>query len=762
MDNTTILFNAIQRTYRNAIVGLIREKLTQVHGTAGINQVRRLFAKKNPETKKTQWETIRDAANERRSAGTGELSTTIRDEFELIGVESFYNIFENETLFDVLCPSHANKPKKERSQAQNTLKTWVKQIKNVRDPVSHPVTEDINYEESAQVLYCARKILDFCGLPQGSAQILRLQSTLFGGFSGDPPKIFVALPPADEVVMDFRGRHGELAALCDWLKSNTNRWALSGDGGKGKSAIAYTFGRSVASRDDHGLDAVLWMSAKRRRFVEGSTVLVDRPDFYDKASAIRAIIGFFETCEGEGNEERALQWLTNAPALLIVDDLDTVAGEGEDSIRFLLMTVPERTKSKVLITSRRAFDGMGNITTQVQGLLPHDAEQFIKSRCDLMGISAPAVLALKDRLLEVTDSSPLYIEDLLRLTQAGLSIEKAIGLWQGKRGEAARKYAIQREYDQLDNDAKQVLLALSVHGPCCAEDLCCGLEWTEERLLSAMLQLRKMFLMPSQKASGGAQVLALNGNTQLLVKEVFASTEAYRRTERMIKAATGVLKPKRSEDEQVVRILRQARLLANQWKAEEAEGKVVAAQEAFPGRADIYTNLAWIQKKRKDFASARINFKRAHDLGSNDRDLYWHWADMEATNGEWGASAKAAQLGIDKFGKDQGLLFRLGYALHRQGRELMLEGDQREGSKLCREAQGILERARTLGDSESRNYSLRSQIYRAIVLNLEALDEEILIGNHFAIWEKECPGDSYRESEYLRLRQRYPRYLHAR
>src|SRR5260370_4194248 len=117
MDNTTILFNAIQRTYRNAIVGLIREKLTQVHGTAGINQVRRLFAKKNPETKKTQWETIRDAANERRSAGTGELSTTIRDEFELIGVERFSYIFENETLFDVLCPSHANKPKKERSQA---------------------------------------------------------------------------------------------------------------------------------------------------------------------------------------------------------------------------------------------------------------------------------------------------------------------------------------------------------------------------------------------------------------------------------------------------------------------------------------------------------------------------------------------------------------------------------------------------------------------------------------------------------------------
>jgi hypothetical protein len=504
------------------------------------------------------------------------------------------------------------------------------------------------------------------------------------------------------------------------------------------------------------------MSAKRRRFVEGSIVLVDRADFHDKASAIRAIVSFFETYEGEPTEDHALDWLTNVPSLLIVDDLDTVDTEGEDSIQFLVMTVPERTKSRVLITSRRAVFGMANLTTQVQGLSAHDGEEFIKSRCDLMGISAAPVLALKDQLLEVTDASPLFIEDLLRLTQAGLSIDKAIGLWKGKRGAEARKYAIQREYDQLDDDAKQVLLALSVHGPCRAEDLCCGLDWKEERLLNAMLQLRKMFLMPSQQASGGAQVLALNGNTQLLVKEVFAETEAYRRTQRMIKAATGALRTKQSEDKRVISILSQARLLANQWHAEEAEAQVVAAQQEFPGRADIHATLAWIQKKRRDYASARINFKRAHELGSNDRDTFWHWSDMEATNEEWAASAKAAQLGIHKFGEDQGLLFRLGYALHRQGRELTHQGDEQDGSHLCREAQGILERARTLGDSESRNYSLRNQIYRAIVLNLEALDEEVMIAKHFILWENACPGDSVRESEYQRLRQKYPRYLAAR
>jgi hypothetical protein len=56
------------------------------------------------------------------------------------------------------------------------------------------------------------------------------------------------------------------------------------------------------------------------------------------------------------------------------------------------------------------------------------------------------------------------------------------------------------------------------------------------------------------------------------------------------------------------------------------------------------------------------------------------------------------------------LLFRLGYALHRQGKELIIDGDPVQGAKHCKKAQEILERARTLDNSEERNHSLRNQI----------------------------------------------------
>jgi hypothetical protein len=113
MDNTTILYNSIQRIYRSAMVDLIRSTL-EAPRSGGIEAVRKLFAKKNQESGRTQWEEIKSAAEQRRSGGTGELSTPIRDEYELIGVEHFYNIFQ--AHFDLLCPVHAKKSKGEKNQ----------------------------------------------------------------------------------------------------------------------------------------------------------------------------------------------------------------------------------------------------------------------------------------------------------------------------------------------------------------------------------------------------------------------------------------------------------------------------------------------------------------------------------------------------------------------------------------------------------------------------------------------------------------------
>jgi len=760
MDNTTILFTAIQRFYRNAIVTLIREQLTAQYAEAALTEVQRLFGKKDPETGNTYWEGIRAAANERRSGGTGELSTPIKDEFELLGVEHFYNVFE--THFDTLCPSHGGKPKKEKNQAKQTLLSWIKQIKNVRDPISHPVSDDINYDESVQVLFCARKVLDFCSCPDASSEVLKLQGKLLGGYSGDREKTYTLLPPADEVVMDFVGRHGELKRLRDWLSNNVSqRWALSGEGGKGKSAIAYAFAKNISQTDDHGLDAVVWISAKRRRFVEGATVMVDRPDFHDKSTAILAILSAFgEESIGDQREEQVIELLKSFPTLLVIDDIDTVEDSGEDAVQFLIMTLPERTPTKVLITSRRALFGMTNLTTQVQGLSDSDADDFLKSRCTLMGLHTQAVIESKSMILDATDASPLFIEDLLRLIQSGLSIESSVGLWKEKKGNDARRYAIKREFDLLDDDAKQVLLAIAITGACDTDHLCRGLDWSQSRVVDALQQLRKMFLMPTQVPGRSKTTLSLNQNMRMLVLEEMKDTDVFRRTDRTMKAAAGKLATKHHENETIVSKLRYTGRLVKEYRMQDAANVIAKALEQFPGRADLHAQLGWIFKKDGQTSNARGHFQRAHELDCQQRDSYWHWSELEAEAEEWTASAKVAELAIGKFGESQGLLFRLGYALHRAGKELQKDGI--DATKECERAKAVLEKARTMQDSEDRNYSLRNQIYRAIALNLESLEDEVELARHFAKWMQDCPNDPYIESEYERLRMKFPKYLTAR
>ncbi len=129
---------------------------------------------------------------------------------------------------------------------------------------------------------------------------------------------------------------------------------------------------------------------------------------------------------------------------------------------------------------------------------------------------------------------------------------------------------------------------------------------------------------------------------------------------------------------------------------------------------------------------------------------------MEASLKEWNTSAKAAELGLERNQSDQGLLFRLGYALHRQGRELIAEGDIEKGIKLSRRAGNYLEKARKFGNQAERNYSLLYQIYRAIVLNLEAIEDIKSLPQTFSLWKEDCPADDVCETERLRLLRKYP------
>jgi tetratricopeptide (TPR) repeat protein len=753
-DNVTICYQGIQRTYRNAVVGYIRHEFTTAFSSKAEEELRKPFKK--------EWDEIHAAAFERRD--TGEVAAPLKDAFDIIGVNHFYSLFE--AFFHTLCPGKAATGEKERKSAKQALLGWMKVIKNFRDPLSHPAEIDFDDEDARNMLYCARKVLDFLHLTEAAKQIVELQREL----DADAPVNvnIVYLPPADEVVVDFIGRQGEVQRLHEWLHDPyAARWALAGDGGKGKSAIAYEFAREVASRGHPEVEAVIWLSAKVRRFVAGRTIVVDRPDFTDLQSSLDAVLrayGWDVPENIEAKRQETLSLLNEIPALLIVDDIDTLENSGSGAVPFLLMDVPAKTNTRVLVTSRRILFGLESCTTQVAGFSHKDAVGFIESRCRLLSLHPTGVLKHKEAIIEATDASPLYIEDLLRLVHVGVPVTQAIGLWKQKRGDAARDYAIRREFDQLSEEAQQVLLALTVfEGPCTMEQLRVALDWNVERVVDAQQSLRNLYLMPTVTGDADTQCMVLNTNTRILVERVFSKTEEFRRVKRSVDAVIGRLSPSAGEQQSVDQALRWVtttvtRTSRQDEALEQCVRRLAELNERWPGRSDINGMLGWVFKRMQRDTDAREAFRRAQELGSKEGHVYWHWSDLEAKAEEWTEAIRIAELGCKVSPSDAGMHQHLGYCYSRAGQEAMKTGDEKRGIILCKKAQVNLQQAADLPDLDFRR-STRGKLWRSLVLNAHSMRDGEAVNRYLLEWRQGGPLDSAFEFEYERLRPHYPGHI---
>ena len=76
------------------------------------------------------------------------------------------------------------------------------------------------------------------------------------------------LPDRSLVCSRFVGRREDLADLWEWLSDDFSRVRLvAGEGGLGKTSLAYRFAEEVASRRVRPFDHVVWLSAKKKQFI---------------------------------------------------------------------------------------------------------------------------------------------------------------------------------------------------------------------------------------------------------------------------------------------------------------------------------------------------------------------------------------------------------------------------------------------------------------------------------------------------------------
>jgi len=730
VGNNSICYEAIQRIYRNALVRFLRERMTRVFPGNHEHMLKQPFKK--------DWEKLVKNASESRDSG-GTL-TTIRDAYDLLGVNHFFALFDK--YYDKLFSEAAGHPPKRPKPSKPKLLGNLKVIKDFRDPLSHPVEEEVGYDEAYGLLVDAQQILSSLGLTKDQKRIAELAEKLVRDEEPEGEASIVDLPSQDSICWEFVGREKLLEELSVYYSDlSKKRCLLAGDGGKGKSAVAYRFAQDVSKRSE-AFDMVIWVSAKRRRFQEGRTTRVESPDFEDLESAVNRLLIAYG-CEQDLSKplaekrDQLLYLLNEFPAFLVVDDIDSVF-EDESVVNFFTFDVP-RTKSAVLLTSRRSVPGIR--TFLVAGFNPDEAEQFVRSRIRLYDLDPAAFTAAIVRdLVKVTDGSPLYMDDLMRLTRV-VEVPKAIRLWAAKKGDEARRYALQRELEQLSDDARKCLIAAAVSDRAISfselEDV---LEFSDERLISALQDLQSLFLLPKPRIVEGEQRFEIASNTRKLVQDVESASDLYGRIETRSKALAGRLP--RVGRGVIAALIRQAYLLVTRERFQEAERMLLEAVEKYPNAGDLHGFLGFVYRRWERTTDARSAFEFAYKLKCENRDTYLHWVKMEMAEKEWTKAAKAAEKGLRRVPDCYELANLRTYSLLRAGWDLAARLQREKAEKLWITAVGELkERLRAPETLRTGERQMSAQMYQTLIICLDLLGQTTELRYYFRQWQAEHPDD---------------------
>lgn len=560
----------------------------------------------------------------------------------------------------------------------------------------------------------------------------------------------VSIPPSSEIGERFVGRQRELVGLWEWFGDPVQRrWLLAGDGGKGKTAIAYEFANLVAAAAPDGYKYVLWLSAKKRRFRAGSIVDIARPDFTDLPTLLDAILEAYghESAEQTVEKKRALAMdlLDRLPALIVADDIDSLDASSADAVEFLTYAVARR--SKVLFTSRNIPQWLYPVSTYVDGLQGPDATKFVKTRLTLFRLPEERFTnALIRDLLEVTTGSPLYVEDLLRLCHF-LPVQEAIAAWKTHKGEAARDYAVGREFEALSPAGKRVVLACCLaEEPMSFPEIRAAVGMPDNDLHDAMQEIQGLFLLSAPRLIAGVERFDLNMNTRDVVLRVFKGSDDLRRIGDAIAALARQSAPDTQVRNQIGAAVRQAAAQERLDQFPEAEQTIKTALTRFPGNADLHGQLGILYSlwsPTRHITDARLHFELAAQGNCSRPTVYTRWVLMEIDERAWTKALYAVEKGQNLAGDSDELRFHHAYATYRLGEEhlraLHPEIGKQHLIRAARELWGVIDHTSGLNDEGERRW--HSRAFQTLIRVSEVSGDLVTVQADFARWLKTRPDD---------------------
>jgi hypothetical protein len=467
------------------------------------------------------------------------------------------------------------------------------------------------------------------------------------------------LPDRAFICSRFVGRRIDIGDLWSWLADDFSRVRLiAGEGGLGKTSLAYRFAEEIATRGVKPFERVIWLTAKKRQFIASQDTYrgTGHTDFHDAESLFRAIASAHGSIasdfEGLGTREMmelALQNCTAMPTFVVIDDIDSLSQPDQQRALEFGMRAPRSTK--MLLTTRINFSYSPDNVLKLDGLRRDEFAEYVdvlRSRYKLPPLESSKV----DHLHDVTNGSPLFTDSLLRLERRGLTLNKAIQQWKGEHGMEARKAALKREVDNLSNPARRVLYVISLLKGCIYAELIRIFDYSEQTLGDALVELSSLFLI-NMPAVAKQAVYTVDPNTALLVMEIAPSlgidhTALMARAKSAGSDAIGLTTQRRSQA--VGLAIAQASALAQTGDAKAALEVIRAAAKKL-SNPHIDLLLAYgrfslkLNPPNRDEASQA--FEQAYEKGQRKLLMFDLWFEAEYGRSSFEAALDVAQKALE-------------------------------------------------------------------------------------------------------------------
>lgn len=467
------------------------------------------------------------------------------------------------------------------------------------------------------------------------------------------------LPDRALVCQQFVGRHEDLSVLWAWLSDDFSRVRLiAGEGGLGKTSLAYRFAEDVASRKIKPFEQIIWITAKKRQFIPAEDTYRENAwtDFHDADSLFCAIAAAhgcikndFENLSSRELMQLAVESCATWPSLIVVDDVDSLSTEDQKRALELGMRTPSNTK--MLLTSRVNFSYSPDNVLKLNGLSEEEFVKYVqvvRDRYKLPNIKDPKLRQLRD----VTGGSPLFTDSLLRLERGGLLLEQAIARWKNEKGLEVRKAALQREVEQLSKQAKRALYVISNARSASFVELLQILQYTEQTLGDALQELAGLFLVSSPSIGREARY-TVEPNTGLLVLELGQTlgidhTALISALSRSRTDAVGISREKRSN--LVGQAINEAIAFMRNGDIASGLNTVISASKKLKKpNADLLLAIGRfsLQLSPPDRERASKAFSQSYELGQRKKLLFDLWFETEYKRQDFDQALRVTTDAID-------------------------------------------------------------------------------------------------------------------